>query len=120
MTNDPEYLMIDRILAGEQALYAELVERYKSYVFTIVLKILQQRMDAEEAAQDTFIKAFHGLKKFNRQSKFSTWLYRIAFNTAISFKRKHRQSFLSIERTVISYSQEAEGILEKTDKKKFL
>ena len=120
MTNDPELLLIDRILAGERQLYAELVERYKSYTFTIALKILQNRPEAEEAAQDAFIKAFHHLKGFNRQSKFSTWLYRIAFNTAISYKRKNRQKFQSIENTVIEYGQEAEGMLEKADKKRYL
>jgi RNA polymerase sigma-70 factor (ECF subfamily) len=118
--NDPDYLLIDRILAGETNLYAELVDRYKSYVYTIALKVLLVKPEAEEAAQDSFIKAFHGLKGFNREAKFSTWLYRIAFNTAISYKRKHRQKFQSIEHTVIAYTQEAEGMLEKTDKKKYL
>jgi RNA polymerase sigma factor (sigma-70 family) len=120
MTSDPEYLLIDRILAGDTSLYAELVNRYKSYVFTIALKVLQIRAEAEEAAQDSFIKAFHGLKGFNRQSKFSTWLYRIAFNTAISYKRKLRHQFQSIENSIITHGQEAEGVLEKTDKKKYL
>jgi RNA polymerase sigma factor (sigma-70 family) len=120
MVQDPENLLIDRILAGESNLYAELVDRYKSYVYTISMKILQHRPEAEESAQDSFIKAFHGLKSFNRQSKFSTWLYRIAFNTAISYKRKHRYQFQSIEHTIIEYGQEADGMLEKTDKKKYL
>lgn len=120
MTNEADLSLIDRILGGEQQLYGELVSRYKSYTFTIALKILQNRPEAEEAAQDAFIKAFHHLGGFNRQSKFSTWLYRIAFNTAISYKRKHRHQFQSIENTVIEYHQEADGMLEKTDKKKFL
>jgi RNA polymerase sigma factor (sigma-70 family) len=120
MTNDEDLAVIDRILAGERDLYAGLVDRYKSYTFTIAMKILQNRPEAEEAAQDAFIKAFHHLKGFNRQSKFSTWLYSIAFNTAISYKRKHRQQFQSIENAVIEYSPDAEGALEKTDRKKFL
>src|SRR5688500_4394642 len=120
MTNDPEYARIDKILAGDQYVYAELVDKYKSYAYTIALKILQNRPEAEEAAQDAFIKAYHHLSGFNRQSKFSTWLYRIAFNTAISYKRKHRYKFQSIETTVIAYQQEAEGMLEKTDKQKYL
>jgi RNA polymerase sigma factor (sigma-70 family) len=120
MTNDAELQLIDRILAGEQNLYAELVDRYKGYTFTITMKILQHRPEAEEAAQDAFIKAFHHLAGFNRQAKFSTWLYRIAFNTAISYKRKNRHQFQSIENTVIGYSQEGEASLEKTDRKKYL
>jgi RNA polymerase sigma factor (sigma-70 family) len=120
MTNEADLALIDRILAGEQTLYGGLIDRYKSYTFTIAMRILQNRPEAEEAAQDAFIKAFHHLKGFNRQAKFSTWLYRIAFNTAISYKRKHRHQFQSIENTVIEYSQEADGMLEKTDKKKYL
>lgn len=120
MMNDPEYELIDRVMAGETGLYAELVDRYKTYVFTIAYKVLQHKPEAEEAAQDTFIKAFHGLKGFNKQSKFSTWVYRIAFNTAITYKRKHRHSFQSIENTIVEYQQEAEGILEKTDKRKYI
>jgi RNA polymerase sigma-70 factor (ECF subfamily) len=120
MTNDPEHSCINRILAGEQQLYAQLVDKYKSYAYTIAQKILQNKPDAEEAAQDAFIKAFRHLVGFNQTSKFSTWLYRIVFNTAISYKRKNRRQFLSIENTIIEYRQEAEGMLEKMDKKKFL
>lgn len=120
MTNDGDLLIIDRILAGEQNLYADLVDRYKSYVYTITFKILLNRPEAEEAAQDAFIKAFHNLSAFHREAKFSTWLYRIAFNTAISYKRKHRQQFQSIETTIIAHSGDGESSLEKNDKKKFL
>jgi RNA polymerase sigma factor (sigma-70 family) len=114
-----EYSLIDRILAGEQQLYAELVNRYKSYAFTIALKILENRSEAEEAAQDSFIKAYHHLKGFNRESKFSTWLYRIAFNTAISYKRKRKATYQSIENVVVEYDQ-GEDTLERRDKKKFI
>jgi RNA polymerase sigma factor (sigma-70 family) len=117
---DPDHLLIDKVLAGEQQVYAELVNKHKSYAFTIALKILQNRPEAEEAAQDAFIKAYRHLSSFNRESKFSTWLYRIVFNTAISYKRKNRQQFQGLENTVIQHSQEAEGLLEKTDKKKYL
>jgi RNA polymerase sigma factor (sigma-70 family) len=120
MTNDPDHLILDKILAGEQAAYAELVNKYKSYAYTIALRILQSRPDAEEAAQDAFIKAYNHLAGFNRDSKFSTWLYRIVFNTAISYKRKSRYQFQSLDSTVVEYQQEGEGLLEKTDKKKYL
>jgi RNA polymerase sigma factor (sigma-70 family) len=120
MTNDPEHSRIERILAGEQHLYAEMVDKYKSYAYTIAQKILQNRPDAEEATQDAFVKAYHHLKGFNQQSKFSTWLYRIVFNTAISYKRKHKKQFQSLENTFVEYRGEGEGMLEKTDRKKFL
>lgn len=120
MANDPEFVLIDRILAGETNLYSELVDRYKRYVYAIALKVLLTRADAEEAAQDVFIKAYHGLKRFGRQSKFSTWLYRIAFNTAISHKRKQRIVFENIETSRGTRSQEPEGSLEKTDRQRYL
>ena len=114
-----EYSLIDKILAGDQQLYAELVNRYKSYAFTIALKILENKPEAEEAAQDTFIKAFHHLKSFNKEAKFSTWLYRIAFNTAISYKRKRKASFQSIENVIVEYDQ-GEDSLERSDKKVYI
>lgn len=120
MTNDPDHILIDQLLAGDREVYAILVNKYKSYAFTIAQKILQNRPEAEEAAQDAFIKAFHHLASFNRESKFSTWLYRIVFNTAISYRRKNRQQFQSIETTIIEYDQDADGMLEKIDKKKYL
>jgi RNA polymerase sigma-70 factor (ECF subfamily) len=120
MINDPEHVLIDRILAGERDLYAGLVDRYKGYAFTIALKIVQNRPEAEEIAQDAFIKAFHGLKNFNRESRFSTWLYRIAFNTAITYKRKHRAPLHSIDHVVINHAEEGESTLERKDKTKNL
>ena len=120
MTNDRDLELIDKVLAGEQLTYAHIVDTYKRYVFTIALKILHDKSEAEEAAQDTFIKAYSSLNKFNRQSKFSTWLYRIAFNTAISYKRRQRLPPVNIENTLIGYHHESEETLEKTDKVKFL
>lgn len=120
MTKESEDYTIDLVLAGDQAAYATLVDRYKRYAFTIAHKILQNKPDAEEAAQDAFIKAYHHLSQFNRTSKFSTWLYRIVFNTAISYKRKNRNVFDNIETTVVAHSGDSDGALEKMDKQKFL
>src|SRR5690349_10168860 len=100
MMTDPDLPYIDRILAGEQKAYAELIDRHKRYAYTLAYKILQNRPEAEEVAQDSFIKAYQNLAAFNRQAKFSTWLYRIVFNTSISYKRKNNRSFKSIEDTV--------------------
>lgn len=121
MPRDNEDLtLIDRILAGEQNAYAQLVERYKNYAFAIAFRILQSRPDAEEAAQDAFIKAYHNLSRFNREAKFSTWLYRIVFNTAVSYRRKHKTVFQSIENTIVEYDQDAEKMMEKKDKSRYL
>jgi RNA polymerase sigma factor (sigma-70 family) len=110
--------LIDQILAGKEEPYARLVDHYKSYAFTIALKILNNRADAEEAAQDAFIKAFHYLKSFNRKARFSTWLYRIVFNTAVSYKRKNRHVLSSIEHH--DRAGDAEEGMEKDDKQVFV
>jgi RNA polymerase sigma factor (sigma-70 family) len=120
MTNDPDISKIDRIIAGDRQAYAELVDKHKSYAYTIAFKILQNRPEAEEAAQDSFIKAFNNLKGFNRESKFSTWFYRIVFNTAITYKRKSRYQFERIDASSVQYGYEGENVLEKSDKKKYL
>ena len=119
-TNKEDCYLIDRILAGEKHLYAELVNHYKRYAFTIASKILIQREDAEEATQDAFVKAFQHLSDFSRQSKFSTWLYRIVFNTAISYKRKEKKNLQSIDDATISYTNTAHSGVEYDDKKKFV
>ena len=115
-----ENKLLDRVLAGDQEAYALIVDKHKSYAFTIALKILNNRPEAEEAAQDAFIKAFHYLKSFNRQAKFSTWLYRIVFNTAISYKRKHRVQLQSIDNMSIEYGGESNPSLERNDKEVFV
>lgn len=112
--------MIDNILTGEQAKYAALVDKYKSYAFTIAFKIVGNREEAEEVAQDAFVKAYQYLKNFNRQAKFSTWLYRIVFNTAISYKRKHRAMTEEIENVEFENSDTSEAILERNDKEVFI
>ncbi|MGC4022816.1 MAG: sigma-70 family RNA polymerase sigma factor [Cyclobacteriaceae bacterium] len=120
ITVQEEYSLIDRIIAGEEALYSTLVDKYKSYAFTIALKVVENRAEAEEIAQDGFIKAFHYLKKFNREAKFSTWLYRIVFNTAISYKRKNKAQFQSIENSIIEYHERSDDEIEKEEKRVFI
>jgi RNA polymerase sigma factor (sigma-70 family) len=120
ITVQEENELIDRILAGERQLYAELVNKYKSYAYTIALKVVENKPEAEEAAQDAFIKAFNYLKSFNRQAKFSTWLYRIVFNTAISYRRKNRQQFQDIQENTVEFDEQADTQIERDDKQIFL
>jgi RNA polymerase sigma factor (sigma-70 family) len=93
---------IERVLSGDVSAYSSLVEKHKNLVFSIVLKVVNNREDAEEIAQDTFLKAYQSLKNFERKSKFSTWLYRIAYNSAISKTRKKRIDMVAIEESVIT------------------
>ncbi|HPG10896.1 MAG TPA: RNA polymerase sigma factor [Chitinophagaceae bacterium] len=93
--NDNE--IISNVLKGNQAAYAELVEKYSSYVFSLCIKVVRSREDAEEIAQDVFVKAYKYLADFKGNSKFSTWLYTIANNTAISFLRKRKLNVASLD-----------------------
>jgi len=89
--------IISRVLRGEQNAYAELVTRYQGYVFTLVLRMIKSREDAEEVAQDVFIKAYRSLADFRGESKFSTWLYTIANTTSITFLRKKKLDVHSLD-----------------------
>jgi RNA polymerase sigma-70 factor (ECF subfamily) len=95
-TTDSE--IIARVLNGEYQLFAELVKRYQNFVFTIALKYTPGREDAEEIAQDVFVKAYKALKDFRGDSKFSTWLYSIVNSTAITFLRKKKLETHSLDR----------------------
>ncbi|HLO81746.1 MAG TPA: sigma-70 family RNA polymerase sigma factor [Chitinophagaceae bacterium] len=89
--------VIARILKGDQQAYAELVGRYQHYVFTLALKYCQNREDAEEVAQDIFIKVYRSLADFKGTSKFSTWLYTITYNTSVTFLRKKKLNVSSMD-----------------------
>ena len=89
--------IISRVLKGEQNAYAELVTRYQAYVFTLVLRMIKSREDAEEVAQDVFVKAYRSLADFRGESKFSTWLYTIANTTSITFLRKKKLDVHSLD-----------------------
>ncbi len=89
--------IISLVLKGDQKAYAVLVERYQNFVFTIVLRYIKSREDAEEVAQDIFIKAYRSLADFKGTAKFSTWLYTITTTTCISFLRKKRLDVQSLD-----------------------
>lgn len=88
-------------MQGDTSAYAAIVDKHKEMVFTIAVKIVRNQQDAEEIAQDVFVKAFHALATFKGDAKFSTWLYRIAYNTAISATRKKKPVFAVIDDKMI-------------------
>src|SRR5664279_3132392 len=87
--DDQHYICL--VKEGDTNAFAVLVDRYKDMVFTLSLKMLKDREEAEEVSQDIFVKVFKSLSKFNGESKFSTWVYKVAFNTCLdSLKKKKR------------------------------
>ena len=103
--------IIKKVLAGEQALFAQLVQRYQSYVFTLVLRFTDNREDAEEISQDVFVKAYRSLADFRGEAKFSTWLYTIVRTSCITFIRKKRLQITSLdnERTSLQVESRESG-----------
>lgn len=85
------------MLQGDQQAYAELVKRYQNFVFTICMRYTSSREDAEEIAQDIFVKAFRNLADFRGEAKFSTWLYTIVNTSCITFLRKKRLETNSLD-----------------------
>src|SRR5580698_8519326 len=89
--------LIEQTLAGNQQAYADLVKRHQRFVFTLAMRFAKGREDAEEIAQDCFVKTYRSLASFQGQSKFSTWLYSIVYTTAMTFLRKKRVDTDSID-----------------------
>ncbi len=89
--------LIERTLAGSQAAFGQLLARYQDFVFSLCLRVLRRREEAEEAAQDAFVKVYHSLHTFKEQSRFSTWLYTLTYRTALDFARKKRLPIASID-----------------------
>jgi RNA polymerase sigma factor (sigma-70 family) len=89
--------IIERTLAGDTRIFSELVKRYQNFVFTITLRYTPNREDAEEIAQDAFIKAFKSLGNFRGESKFSTWLFTITTTSCLSFLRKKKLDIRSLD-----------------------
>lgn len=92
MTHQDDQIYIDRTLAGDVNAFSTLIDRYKSLVYTLSFRMMKQTEEAEEVAQDVFIKAYQKLSSFKGNSKFSTWLYRITYNTCLdTLSRKRTQ-----------------------------
>lgn len=102
MKPQDENLYIKRILDGETELFAYFLDRYSRPVYSLVVQMVSSPEDAEELVQDIFLKSFRALNKFRGSSGFSTWLYRIAYNQAISATRKQKNECLYIDENAIN------------------
>lgn len=91
MHQNTDQYYIDKILQGDTQAFGVLVERYQTYVYTIVLRMVRVKEEAEEIAQDTFIKAYQSIESFRGESKFSSWLYSIAYRKALDSIRKNKK-----------------------------
>lgn len=101
MKNLTDIEIIESVKRGNHQDYSLLIDRYKDKAFSLLKRMLKNEMDAEEVLQDSFLKAYNSLKDFRQDAKFSTWFYKIVFNTALttlaSKKRKIEQEMTSYD-----------------------
>jgi RNA polymerase sigma-70 factor (ECF subfamily) len=101
MKNLTDIEIIESVKKGNHGDYAILIDKYKNKAFSLLIRMLKNEMESEEVLQDCFLKAFKSLDNFRQDSKFSTWFYRIVYNTALTRlsakKRKIETEMSSID-----------------------
>jgi RNA polymerase sigma factor (sigma-70 family) len=114
-----EHHYINQILDGNTNAFSVLVDQYKDLVFTLAYKMMKNKEEAEEVSQDTFIKVFNSLAKFRGDSKFSTWIYKITYNTSLDRlkKRKKENSIVYLEDFNEEEIKVIESMIEHIDEK---
>ena len=106
MDKNSDQIYIDKVLQGDTNAFAYLINKYKDMVYTIAIKIVKSHEDAEEVAQDSFLKAYEKLDSFKGNSKFSTWLYTIVYRNSITKIRKKKVATSDIDEYVMdNYSE---------------
>ena len=91
MNQTTDHHFITQTLAGDPQAFGQLVMRYQDYVFTVVNRMVQHREEAQEITQDTFVKAYSSLSSFRGDSKFSSWLYTIAYRKTLDRIKKNKR-----------------------------
>jgi RNA polymerase sigma-70 factor (ECF subfamily) len=84
MNNLSDAEIIDSVRKGNRNDFSMLIDRYKNKAYSMLIRMLKNNMEAEEVLQDCFLKAYYGLNSFRQEAKFSTWFYRIVYNTALT------------------------------------
>ncbi len=95
-----DYELVKETLAGDNDAFAELLTRYKNLVFSVILRMINDAEEANDLAQEVFIKIYKNLDKYHPEYKFSTWVIRIATNHVIDFRRKKKQDTISMDEMV--------------------
>ena len=113
---DADWAVVKKVQAGDVAAFDKLILKYRARVYSIIYNLCANREDAADLTQGTFIKAFQSINRFQGQSSFFTWLYRIAVNATLTHLRKNRlRTFFSFER--ITEEEKSSEIIEAlTDK----
>ena len=115
-----DHFYIQRVKDGDFHAFSQIVCKYQSMVLTIVKKMVDNREDAEDITQEVFIKVFKSLGQFKEESEFSTWLYRIAYNTTLSELRKRKFSFVSVDELLPIENEVVRDEIEELDSERKL
>lgn len=105
-----EGFSLEALRAGDRVEFSRLVDTYSANIYRLALKMLNQPQDAEDVLQETFLKAYRGLKNFDGRARLSTWLFRIATNEALMLLRKHKPEFVSIDEPIETEEGEQEPV----------
>ncbi len=118
MTKLTDENYIENTLKGDSNAFAFLIDKYKDMVFTLAIKMVKSREVAEEVSQDAFLKAYKYLSKFKGDSKFSTWLYKIAYNTCLDAikKNSNQKNNIPIDEITINYISSVESVLDEIER----
>ena len=95
-----DYLLVELALTGDEKAFARLMSRYKDAIYFMLLKMVNNKNDAEDLTLEAFGKAFKNLHQYSPNFAFSTWLFKIATNNCIDFLRKRRGVYVSIENNI--------------------
>jgi RNA polymerase sigma-70 factor (ECF subfamily) len=105
-----EGFSLEALHAGDPQEFSRLVDTYSSKIYRLATKMLNQQEDAEDVLQETFLKAYRGIKSFDGRSKISTWLFRIATNEALMIIRRKHPEMISIDEPIETEEGEQEPI----------
>jgi len=124
MRNLSDQEIIDSVRKGNESDYSIIINRYKNKAFSLLMRMLKNEFDAEEVLQDCFLKAYNSLNSFKGEAKFSTWFYRIVYNSALtklsSQKRKIEAEMSSVEDNFDLESEYNADDIEKKDLQEFV
>jgi RNA polymerase sigma-70 factor (ECF subfamily) len=107
---ETEGFSLEALHAGDPEEFSRLVEAYSSKIYRLAIKMLNRQEDAEDVLQETFVKAYRGLKSFDGRSKLSTWLFRIATNEALMVIRRKHPETVSIDEPIETEEGEQEPV----------
>ena len=110
-----DFLLVDSALAGDEKAFAQLMSRYKDAIYFMLLKMVNNKSDAEDLTLEAFGKAFKNLQQYSPNFAFSTWLFKIATNNCIDFLRKRRGVYVSIENNLENGDNDSQVKLRSAD-----